>query len=202
MTRKLLHDGAVYTLAHHLITCLMEDKDLDTEQVKKLRIVDFYQWLHERYQTYNTLFTDREEIEATYDVEDQHFTDFENMTKNPFVFCGMMLTWWSKLILRERPPKHKIMGICLTASIQFEPHEPGANPRAFQLPMLVWHPVNTEGVPLNTAGIIGLWRVQLNQVFDMLMQDGTDGIYEKFCTRQGEEIPVEFMPGRPGGLGF
>jgi len=202
MAKKLLRDGGVYTLCHHLITCLMEEKDLDIESVQKLRIVDFWQWVIARFNENETAFPDRDELETHYDVADEHFVDFHDMLQNPFVFCGMMMSWWPKLIIRERPPRHKIMGICLTAAIQFEPENPGEYPRAFQMPLPIWYPQNTD-VPFNTAGILGLWQVQMTQIIDLILRHGgTDGIYQAFCTKEGAEIPVEFQKARPGGFGF
>ena len=204
MPKKLLHDGEIFTLTHHLVSCMIEDKNLDIEEAKKLTIVEFWQYLIPIFNEHETVFLDRDEIMETYDVEEQHFQTFELLLANPFAFCNMMLTWWPKLVIRERPPKYKINGICLTLAIQYEPHEEGADPRAFQLPMPLFHPQNTD-IPFNTAGTIALWRTQLNQVFDMIIRDGgTDGIYEKFCMTQahGETTDADFVPARPGGLGF
>ena len=189
---NLRFDSPIFTLVQHLFRRFVVETEQSTEEAEHSTIREFVEWANEQYQ----LFPDKEELEETYDFDEESFELVSKMMERPFLACGQLYSWWPLLVLSSRKPlKHKVKAISLAVAVKFD------DDQVVHFPFPLEHEMSD---PYTDGMILTLWRNQLNQAIDMVAAEGCDRIYEKCCGR-GENVSTLLetkIPKRLLGMGF
>ena len=169
-SEKFRYGSPVFTLALHLFRRYATEEELDTEEMEKVTIQEFYEW-----GTMQTdLFPDREELKEFYDLEDDtEFDQIEKFFSSPFVMCEAFAPWWTVLTLSSRRrSKYTPVMASLTFCVYFDDGQVAKIETPFKAPI-------KDGV--SDGLLLAVWQTQIQQVESLIRENGIDFLYDESC---------------------
>lgn len=209
LPQKLIAESQTFTLLQHLFRSFVVEGDYDTEQLTKVKIKDFFLWVQSKVQHITeqpgsalwleqckqALFPNRDELQEAHQFTRDTYDDVVKLVRDPFALCGVMHSWWPLLVLKG-PQRVPIKAISLNCGIQFY------DEKVASIPM----PTTSEmqGQPITAGLMVSLFRAQLNSFVAMLLNHGSDGLYNHIANAQpNSQTHLDSnWDGNPGGLGF
>ena len=177
---KPVDEMEVIRLAKHLFREYAAEFNIDTEQMMKVKIKDFYNWYHETNQ--NVLLGTEQNIELREKLKLSEVSCdlFHQLMSCPFRACMMLYPLWPMMVLSGRPPlKTKPLGIRIVLHVGFDDGK---------VMNLIGQCANDPKDPFTDASINTLFRNYGMKMIDELGQHGLDEWYA-----QAAQYPPELL---------
>lgn len=171
-------------LAKHLFRDYCGEKNLDTTEMEKVSIEDFYNWYHESNWNLSLATEQRQEIMEAYYITADCCDFLHQMLANPFRAMHALHNFWPVLTLMGRAPiKHKVTRVRLHHIVEFAD---GKQIKLEGKTEAAQDEVLTDG--LMTA----LFQGHAMGMAGTLGKLGVDALYAKYA-----EYPKEVAPAAP-----